>query len=70
MLERPVKQPKKAALAKCGGAAFQSLSRQETGDSGPVSGGWKRRPAKGIWSQLEAFPCADDALVFSHPPLP
>ncbi|MDB4676023.1 A/G-specific adenine glycosylase [Flavobacteriales bacterium] len=53
MLQRPVKQPKKAALAV--EVSFSIALRQEP--NSPLQWWVERRPEKGIWSQLEAFPC-------------
>lgn len=54
VLQRPVKQPKKAALAV--EVLFSIALRQKPGAR--LEWWVERRPDKGIWSQLEAFPCA------------
>ena len=54
MLQRPVKQPKKAALEV--EVNFSIALRHEPG--GPLQWWVERRPDSGIWSQLEAFPCS------------
>ena len=53
VLQRPVKQPKKAALPVEVG--FSIALRKE--QNGPLQWWVERRPDSGIWSQLEAFPC-------------
>lgn len=53
VLLRPVKQPKKAAVAV--EVNFSIALRQAKG--APLQWWVERRPETGIWSQLEAFPC-------------
>lgn len=56
VLDRPVKQPKKAPQAV--DVVFSVHLR--TGPSGDQQWWVERRPESGIWSQLESFPCTMD----------